>query len=208
MAQTSSAAVRSTTYGLVTCVPPMANVMVTQTEHVDAFKLFPQMDSIVSQYAIKVSSVITHRSRFECPDSGLWILLCLNAETVLKGVAILWYHVTYCVFLQIFQLVLWQLPHLRQVNLRSHCWYNLIFYFQHDEIELRCPIFLLFSSIAALPLLYEYLISVELNVSEVAVINQLRSILSNITYPISINDHTRLSQVNISTGKNTESAIL
>ena len=55
---------------------------------------------------------------------------------------------------------------------------------------------------AAPPVLYEYLISVELNVSDVAVINQLRTILNNISYPIIIMDsHIQLSDVNISTGR-------
>lgn len=53
----SSAAVRMTTFGLVTSVPPMANVMVIQTTHVGASKLFPQMDSIANQYIIKVSTI-------------------------------------------------------------------------------------------------------------------------------------------------------
>ncbi|XP_067427696.1 uncharacterized protein [Thunnus thynnus] len=49
------------------------------------------------------------------------------------------------------------------------------------------------------PLLYEYLISVELNTTDVATIDRLRTILGNITYPISINNHIQLSDVNIST---------
>ncbi|XP_035534980.1 adhesion G protein-coupled receptor F5-like [Morone saxatilis] len=52
---------------------------------------------------------------------------------------------------------------------------------------------------AAPPVLYEYLISIELNISDVAVINQLRSILSNISYPISISNQLQISDVNIST---------
>ncbi|XP_041814179.1 uncharacterized threonine-rich GPI-anchored glycoprotein PJ4664.02-like isoform X3 [Chelmon rostratus] len=49
------------------------------------------------------------------------------------------------------------------------------------------------------PVLYEYLISVELNVSDAALINQLRTILSNISFPVSISDHTQISSINIST---------
>ncbi|XP_051264162.1 uncharacterized protein LOC127367939 isoform X8 [Dicentrarchus labrax] len=49
------------------------------------------------------------------------------------------------------------------------------------------------------PVLYEYLISIELNISDVAVINQLRSILSNISYPIGISNQVQISDVNIST---------
>lgn len=56
----SSAAVRMTTFGLVTSVPPMGNVTVTRITHVAALRLFPQMDSIVSQSNIKVSAVVTH----------------------------------------------------------------------------------------------------------------------------------------------------
>lgn len=57
MALGSSATVRMTTFGLVTSVPPMGNVTVIQTTHVDASKLFPQMDSTVNQYTIKVSTI-------------------------------------------------------------------------------------------------------------------------------------------------------
>ncbi|XP_030260214.1 adhesion G protein-coupled receptor F5-like [Sparus aurata] len=49
------------------------------------------------------------------------------------------------------------------------------------------------------PIIYEYLISVELNISDVMEINNLRTILSNIGYPISINNHMQISDVNIST---------
>ncbi|XP_068564843.1 adhesion G protein-coupled receptor F5-like isoform X2 [Cebidichthys violaceus] len=48
------------------------------------------------------------------------------------------------------------------------------------------------------PLLYEYVISVELNISDVTQINRLRSILRNIIYPVSIND-VQIYGVNIST---------
>lgn len=49
MAMGSSATVRMTTFGLVTSVPPMGNVMVIKPTHVGASKLFLQMDSIVNQ---------------------------------------------------------------------------------------------------------------------------------------------------------------
>lgn len=57
MALSSSAAVRITTFGRATSVPPMGNVMVIQAARVGALKLFPQTDRFVSQYAIKVSTV-------------------------------------------------------------------------------------------------------------------------------------------------------
>lgn len=56
----SSATVRMTTCGLVTSAPPMGNVMVMPTAHVGALKLFPQMESIVNQYIIRVSTLIIH----------------------------------------------------------------------------------------------------------------------------------------------------
>ncbi|KAG7244228.1 hypothetical protein INR49_004365, partial [Caranx melampygus] len=46
---------------------------------------------------------------------------------------------------------------------------------------------------------YEYLTSIELNVSDVSVINRLRTILSNISYPISISSNVQLFEVNITT---------
>ncbi|AWP19624.1 FIg-Hepta, partial [Scophthalmus maximus] len=49
------------------------------------------------------------------------------------------------------------------------------------------------------PAVYKYLISVELNVSVVGLIDQLRTILSNISYPISIGNHIQISHVNMST---------
>ncbi|XP_059212958.1 uncharacterized protein LOC131991519 [Centropristis striata] len=49
------------------------------------------------------------------------------------------------------------------------------------------------------PALHEYLISVELNISDVTLINQLRTILRNISFPISINNNIQIYDVNIST---------
>ncbi|XP_031732949.1 LOW QUALITY PROTEIN: adhesion G protein-coupled receptor F5-like [Anarrhichthys ocellatus] len=49
------------------------------------------------------------------------------------------------------------------------------------------------------PVLYEYVISVELNISDVTLINALLSILSNIIYPVSINNDVQIYGVNIST---------
>uniref|UniRef100_A0A3B4YAI3 Uncharacterized protein n=1 Tax=Seriola lalandi dorsalis TaxID=1841481 RepID=A0A3B4YAI3_SERLL len=49
------------------------------------------------------------------------------------------------------------------------------------------------------PVVYEYIISVELNISDVSLIDQLRTIVSNISSPISINNHIQISEVNIST---------
>uniref|UniRef100_A0A665V0H9 Uncharacterized protein n=1 Tax=Echeneis naucrates TaxID=173247 RepID=A0A665V0H9_ECHNA len=49
------------------------------------------------------------------------------------------------------------------------------------------------------PAVFKYLISAELNISDVALIHKLRLFLSNISYPISINNHTQISDVNIST---------
>ncbi|XP_078130151.1 uncharacterized protein LOC144533011 [Sander vitreus] len=49
------------------------------------------------------------------------------------------------------------------------------------------------------PVLYEYIISVELNTTDVMLINQLRTILRNISYPFSINNRIQISEANIST---------
>uniref|UniRef100_A0A3B4TZB3 Adhesion G protein-coupled receptor F5-like n=1 Tax=Seriola dumerili TaxID=41447 RepID=A0A3B4TZB3_SERDU len=49
------------------------------------------------------------------------------------------------------------------------------------------------------PVVYEYIISVELNISDVSLIDQLRTIVNNISSPISINNHIQISEVNIST---------
>ncbi|XP_026197143.1 uncharacterized threonine-rich GPI-anchored glycoprotein PJ4664.02-like isoform X2 [Anabas testudineus] len=46
---------------------------------------------------------------------------------------------------------------------------------------------------------YEYIISIELNVSDVAVINQLRNILSNISYPVIISNQIQIYDINITT---------
>lgn len=59
MARVSSVGVRMTTFGLVTRVPPMGNVMEIQTTHAVVSKLFPRMDNTVSQYTIKVSWMVT-----------------------------------------------------------------------------------------------------------------------------------------------------
>ncbi|XP_035860708.1 uncharacterized threonine-rich GPI-anchored glycoprotein PJ4664.02-like [Sander lucioperca] len=49
------------------------------------------------------------------------------------------------------------------------------------------------------PILYEYIISVELNTTDVMLINQLRTTLRSISYPFSINNHIKISEANIST---------
>ncbi|XP_047430352.1 uncharacterized protein LOC124999485 [Mugil cephalus] len=46
---------------------------------------------------------------------------------------------------------------------------------------------------------YEYLISTELNTTDITVINALRSLLSSLSYPIYINGQIQLTDVNIST---------
>ncbi|KAM7367587.1 hypothetical protein PAMP_013873 [Pampus punctatissimus] len=49
------------------------------------------------------------------------------------------------------------------------------------------------------PVVYEYLISVELNTKDVTLIEQLRTILRNTSFPISINNHIQIYDINIST---------
>lgn len=73
MTQCLSAAVRTTIFGLVTSVTPMGDVKVTLTAHVGASELFPQMDSSVSQYEIKVSTVLV--AIFLCQD--IMLKFCL-----------------------------------------------------------------------------------------------------------------------------------
>lgn len=51
---------------------------------------------------------------------------------------------------------------------------------------------------AAPPVVYEYLVTVELNTTDVIVIERLR----NISYPINISNNTQVSGINISTGEN------
>ncbi|XP_026173771.1 uncharacterized threonine-rich GPI-anchored glycoprotein PJ4664.02-like isoform X2 [Mastacembelus armatus] len=69
--------------------------------------------------------------------------------------------------------------------------------YQHNFTA--CPVTTPSPAPTSPPALYEYLISIELTISDVAVINELRTILSNISYPISINNHTQISDLNIST---------
>uniref|UniRef100_A0A3B3HSV9 Adhesion G protein-coupled receptor F5 n=1 Tax=Oryzias latipes TaxID=8090 RepID=A0A3B3HSV9_ORYLA len=49
------------------------------------------------------------------------------------------------------------------------------------------------------PPVYKYLLSVELNTTLLTAINTMRSILGNISYPLSINGDTQINQANIST---------
>ncbi|XP_071384537.1 uncharacterized protein [Centroberyx affinis] len=49
------------------------------------------------------------------------------------------------------------------------------------------------------PVIYEYLVSIELNTTDVTVIDQLRTLLRNTSFPISINNTIQISDVNIST---------
>lgn len=57
-----------------------------------------------------------------------------------------------------------------------------------------------FSVFAAPPVLHEYLVSVELNISDVSPLNQLRTILNTTVFPIRINDSIQVSNVNITMG--------
>ncbi|XP_045067108.1 uncharacterized protein adgrf6 [Coregonus clupeaformis] len=49
------------------------------------------------------------------------------------------------------------------------------------------------------PTLYEYMIEIELNTTDVTVIDQLRAILRNASYPVRINDLIQITGINIST---------
>ncbi|XP_078798826.1 uncharacterized protein LOC105357978 [Oryzias latipes] len=49
-----------------------------------------------------------------------------------------------------------------------------------------------------------YVISLELNTTLLTAINTMRSILGNISYPLSINEDTQINQANISTGKSND----
>ncbi|XP_071384534.1 uncharacterized protein [Centroberyx affinis] len=49
------------------------------------------------------------------------------------------------------------------------------------------------------PVIYEYLVSIELNTTDVTVIDHLRTVLRNTSFPISINNTIQISDVNIST---------
>lgn len=58
-------------------------------------------------------------------------------------------------------------------------------------------LFLVFS---ASPGLREYLVSVELNFSDVSALNQLKALLNRTVFPIRINDAIQVSDINITTG--------
>lgn len=49
--------------------------------------------------------------------------------------------------------------------------------------------------------LYGYIISIELNTTDPAVINVLRTILRNSSYPIIVNNRTRINSIDLSTGE-------
>lgn len=66
--------------------------------------------------------------------------------------------------------------------------------------DLKSFFFFLITS-SALPVSI-YDISVELNISDAVVLNQLRALLSNMIHPITINDYVQISDINITTGKN------
>ena len=51
------------------------------------------------------------------------------------------------------------------------------------------------------PVVFEYLTTIELKATNVTVIEELRSILDNISYPFSINSNILISEVNITTGE-------
>ena len=51
------------------------------------------------------------------------------------------------------------------------------------------------------PVVYEYLTTIELQTTNVTVIEELRSILDNISYPFPIDSNILISEVNITTGE-------
>lgn len=59
----------------------------------------------------------------------------------------------------------------------------------------------IFFSSAAPPVVSIYHVSVELNFSDALVLNQLRALLSNMTYPFIIDNHVNISDINITTGR-------
>lgn len=49
---------------------------------------------------------------------------------------------------------------------------------------------------------YQYIFSIEFNISDFAVINKLMTILSKITYPVIISDQIEINDIYIYTGRN------
>lgn len=84
---------------------------------------------------------------------------------------------------------------------------TLSFRFSFDcfvSINITLLLDTLFSASSAPAVVYEYIVSVELNISEAAVITQLRTILRNISYPINISNQIQIYDVSISVGKNSQ----
>ncbi|XP_061609052.1 uncharacterized protein LOC133467910 isoform X1 [Phyllopteryx taeniolatus] len=62
-----------------------------------------------------------------------------------------------------------------------------------------CPVPTMYPTTTSLPFHHEYLVSIELNTTDMSAINLLRSILRNTSYPIDINNYSKVSDINITT---------
>lgn len=71
-----------------------------------------------------------------------------------------------------------------------------------DKSVLFCAVFPFNFSPAAPPFVFEYVISFELSTANESVINRLRSILRNVTYPIAVDvaGYPQISEINMTTG--------
>lgn len=89
----------------------------------------------------------------------------------------------------------------------------LLHHHHHQKVRLQDHIYLekqksckkwingvFFVPVSAAPSVYAYVISVDLNITDVAVINQLRTIVSHINYPVFISNQIQISDVIINTG--------
>ncbi|XP_055362341.1 adhesion G protein-coupled receptor F5-like isoform X2 [Betta splendens] len=69
----------------------------------------------------------------------------------------------------------------------------------HQNSFTSCPVTIPPPTLTPPAAAYEYIFSIELNVSDVAVINQLRTILSNFSSPVNISNQVQIYGINITT---------
>lgn len=172
----SSADVRMVTRGHVTSVSRTGDVTMTQTR-VGALEVSPQMDNSASQYTFGVSFT----PYLKCLTNYLVAMIsCMHMMSPTK--------VCFGFFPKDFSTC----PPPTGKTCKALVDAVLVSF--QSCVLFGFPVF------AAPPVLHEYLISVELNVSDAAALTQLKTALNGSAYPIRLNGSIQVSSINITTG--------
>ncbi|XP_071019623.1 uncharacterized protein [Oncorhynchus clarkii lewisi] len=208
----SSADVRTSIVGHVTSVSLTGNVMTSHLTRVDVSMPFLQMDSTASLFSTKFASQMVLDSSADVRTSIVGhvtsVSLTGNVMTshltrVDVSMPFLQMDSTASLFSTKFasQMVLDSsadvrtsiVGHVTSVSLTGNVMTSHL-----TRVDVSMP-FLQMDIPTVPPTLYEYMIEIEVNTTDVTVIDQLRAILRNAIYPVRINNLTQITGVNMST---------